>query len=71
MDEAEVLCDRVLIVDHGKIIEEGAPAELIKKHIGVDVLELDYEEKLIPLIKEAFPECTHRKTWRPHAGFYA
>jgi ABC-2 type transport system ATP-binding protein len=29
MDEAETLCDRVAIVDHGKIIAEGAPRELI------------------------------------------
>ncbi len=47
MDEAEVLCDRILIVDKGKIIEEGSPAELVKKHIGEDVLELDYDEKLV------------------------
>ena len=44
MDEAEVLCDRILIVDRGKIIEEGTPVELVKKHIGEDVLELDYDE---------------------------
>ena len=29
MDEAETLCDRVAIVDHGKVIAEGAPRELI------------------------------------------
>ena len=29
MDEAETLCDRVAIVDHGKLIAEGAPRELI------------------------------------------
>ncbi|HUF22491.1 MAG TPA: ABC transporter ATP-binding protein [Vicinamibacterales bacterium] len=28
MDEAEVLCDRLAIVDHGKIIAQGSPAEL-------------------------------------------
>ena len=38
MDEAEVLCDRILIVDKGKIIEEGNPAELVKKHVGEEVL---------------------------------
>jgi ABC-2 type transport system ATP-binding protein len=31
MDEAEQLCDRLAIVDQGKIISEGTPAELIKK----------------------------------------
>ncbi|HXD47500.1 MAG TPA: hypothetical protein VN600_01920, partial [Gemmatimonadaceae bacterium] len=29
MDEAEILCDRVAIVDHGKVIALGTPAELI------------------------------------------
>jgi ABC-2 type transport system ATP-binding protein len=29
MDEAETLCDRVAIVDHGRVIAEGAPRELI------------------------------------------
>jgi ABC-2 type transport system ATP-binding protein len=31
MDEAEALCDRVAIVDHGRIIVEGPPADLIKQ----------------------------------------
>ena len=29
MDEAERLCDRIAIVDHGKVIARGTPAELI------------------------------------------
>ena len=29
MDEAETLCDRVAIVDHGRVIAEGSPRELI------------------------------------------
>ena len=57
MDEAEILCDRIIIIDHGKIIEDGKPKELIKKHIGEDVLELDYNEVLIPLLKAAFSDA--------------
>jgi lipooligosaccharide transport system ATP-binding protein len=57
MDEAEILCDRIIIVDHGKIIEDGKPKELIKKHIGEDVLELDYDEALIPLLKQTFSDA--------------
>ena len=57
MDEAAVLCDRILIIDRGKIIEEGKPAELVKKHVGEEVLELDYDEKLLPTLKEAFPDA--------------
>jgi len=57
MDEAQILCDRILIIDQGKIIEQGTPTELIKKHIGHEVLELDNDEHLIPLLKEAFPQA--------------
>ncbi|HEX7483200.1 MAG TPA: ATP-binding cassette domain-containing protein [Candidatus Bathyarchaeia archaeon] len=77
MDEAEVLCDRILIVDKGKIIEEGKPSELIKKHIGEDVLELDYDEKLLQTLKETFLDARFEKlgdrmqifTDKPHGVF--
>lgn len=39
MDEAERLCDRLAIVDHGQIIAEGSPAELIEKLGGHHVVE--------------------------------
>src|SRR5690348_11378610 len=39
MDEAEKLCDRLAIVDHGEVIAEGSPAELIEKLGGHHVLE--------------------------------
>jgi ABC-2 type transport system ATP-binding protein len=39
MDEAERLCDRIAIVDHGQIIAEGTPAELIAKLGGHHIVE--------------------------------
>jgi lipooligosaccharide transport system ATP-binding protein len=57
MDEAAALCDRILIMDNGKIIETGAPQELIRKHVGEDVLEVDYDEAVIKTLKEAFPDA--------------
>jgi ABC-2 type transport system ATP-binding protein len=39
MDEAERLCDRLAIVDHGQIIAEGRPAELIDRLGGAHVVE--------------------------------
>jgi len=41
MDEAERLCDRLVIMDHGKIILEGKPRDLIDQVIGTDVMEID------------------------------
>jgi len=35
MEEAEMLCDRVIIIDHGRIIAQGSPAEL-RRSIGID-----------------------------------
>ena len=40
MEEAERLCDRILLVDFGKIIEQGHPNELIQKHNVKNVEEL-------------------------------
>ncbi len=40
MDEAERLCDRVAIIDHGRKIAEGAPRALIAQHIEPQVVEV-------------------------------
>jgi lipooligosaccharide transport system ATP-binding protein len=40
MDEASRLCDRLIIVDHGRILVEGSPADLIRRHVGEDVIEV-------------------------------
>jgi ABC-2 type transport system ATP-binding protein len=43
MDEAERLCDRVAVVDHGKVIALGTPAELIASVGGEHVIDLDFD----------------------------
>lgn len=40
MDEAARLCDRLIIVDHGHILVEGKPLDLIKKHVGRNIIEV-------------------------------
>jgi ABC-2 type transport system ATP-binding protein len=45
MDEAERLCDRLAIVDHGQIIAEGSPADLIDRLGGHHVVEFAVSEK--------------------------
>jgi len=40
MEEAERLCDRLVIVDHGRILVEGQPRALVREHVGHTVLEI-------------------------------
>lgn len=40
MDEAERLCSRLVVLDHGKKIAEGAPRDLIRQHLEPDVVEV-------------------------------
>jgi lipooligosaccharide transport system ATP-binding protein len=40
MDEAERLCDRLLVLDHGRKIAEGKPRDLIREHLESDVVEV-------------------------------
>jgi lipooligosaccharide transport system ATP-binding protein len=42
MDEAEQLCDRIVVVDKGKIMAEGTPASLIREHSSREVLEVRF-----------------------------
>ena len=41
MEEASRLCDRLVIVDHGKILVDGSPRELISRHAGNNVIEIE------------------------------
>ena len=56
MDEAEQLCDRLVVMDKGKIMAEGSPAELIKKYSTREVLEVrfgsDRNKEVAPILRE-------------------
>jgi len=56
MDEAEQLCDRLVVMDKGKIMAEGSPAELIKKYSTREVLEVrfgsDRNKEMAPILRE-------------------
>jgi lipooligosaccharide transport system ATP-binding protein len=42
MDEAEQLCDRLIVVDKGRIMAEGSPADLIRRYSSREVLEVRF-----------------------------
>lgn len=42
MEEASQLCDRLVVMDQGEILEEGEPRQLITRHIGTEILEVGF-----------------------------
>jgi len=68
MDEAERLCDRVAIVDHGKRIALGTPAELIDQSGGQHLVELSTDPALPP---EALAGLGGLRAIRPQGDGFA
>ncbi len=57
MDEAEQLCDRLVVMDEGKIVDVGSPQSLIERHVTAEVVELrfadpDLQAKALPVATE-------------------
>ncbi|NPV93106.1 MAG: ATP-binding cassette domain-containing protein [Firmicutes bacterium] len=61
MDEAAQLCDRLVIMDLGRILEEGSPTELVKKHIRDGVLVLGGGADFLDEILEVGGEETRER----------
>jgi lipooligosaccharide transport system ATP-binding protein len=40
MDEAERLCDRLVVMERGRVLDEGSPSELRRRHVARDVVEI-------------------------------
>jgi len=47
LDEAARLCDRLVIMDNGKILVEGSPADLVKKYVGNEIVEVEKTEEVL------------------------
>ena len=57
MDEAEQLCDRLVVMDEGRIVDEGSPRQLIERHVTAEVVELRFadpelQQKALPVAAE-------------------
>jgi lipooligosaccharide transport system ATP-binding protein len=59
MDEAERLCDRLLVLDHGRVIAQGKPRELIAAHLERDVIEV-FGAGALALIDSALAQMAQR-----------
>ncbi len=72
MDEAEKLCDRVAVVDHGKVIAQGTPAELIASLHGEHVVEFavngDAGASPSPLDPQGFLDVPSVQSARAESG---
>lgn len=55
MDEAEYLCDEIAIMDHGRIIAQGSPGELVRRYCSGIIISLPRERVTIPLAELPLP----------------
>jgi lipooligosaccharide transport system ATP-binding protein len=60
MDEAQRLCDNVAIVSAGKVIDAGAPAELIANRLAPEAVELDCAPQEEAALLDGFARSGHR-----------
>lgn len=70
MEEAEELCDRVAVVDHGRIIAEGTPAALIAEHFAETAIELAAEGQRLDRL-QALPGVARLLTEDGHVTLYS
>ncbi len=66
MDEAQRLCDRLILLQQGKIIDQGTPEELIERTVGREVVEIEgIPEQILQQLAE------QAETWyRPFGSSY-
>ncbi len=79
LEEADELCDRLMIIDHGEIVAEGAPPEL-KRQIGGDTVVLSLHDdghtaeraeqrlRLQPYVREVSAEGSELRLYVDHGG---
>lgn len=70
MDEAERLCDRVAVIDHGKVIALGTPRELIARLGGEHVIEFSVDGDLPDRVLAACGRLPGVQSARAEAGGY-
>lgn len=56
MEEAERLCDELIVMDRGRILDRGSPVELIARHVQGEVIEVRGSSRQISGLLESVPE---------------
>jgi len=65
MDEAEQLCDRLVVMDKAKIVAEGSPRELISRYSTREVLELRLSDEVRERSRHFLDGLAERVEWLP------
>jgi lipooligosaccharide transport system ATP-binding protein len=65
MDEAEQLCDRLVVMDKAKIVTEGSPRELIARYSTREVVELRLSDAARDQLKASVDGLAQRVEWLP------
>jgi len=52
LDEAARLCDRLVIMDNGKILIEGVPADMVRRHAGEEIVEVERSNEVLACLEE-------------------
>ena len=65
MDEAEQLCDRIIVVDKGAIMAEGSPAELIRRYSTREVVEVRFGSDRNAVVAEQLHNIGERREVLP------
>ena len=56
MEEAERLCDDLVVIDHGHVISRGSPRALVRKHVEPDVIELHDDSSAVDDVFADLPD---------------
>jgi ABC-2 type transport system ATP-binding protein len=71
MEEAERLCDRVAVVDHGNIIASGSPKELIQTYFKENAIEFDMDTPPPEMVMQTFPGATQVRVDKTEVTIYS
>ncbi|HZK30707.1 MAG TPA: ATP-binding cassette domain-containing protein, partial [Methanoregula sp.] len=52
LDEAARLCDRLVIMDNGKILVEGSPEDLVKQYVGSEIVEVEKTDDVVSCLAD-------------------